>query len=297
MTAPFSEKLRLVLKVLSLSGANVAGELGVERSVVSRWLSGGVQPSAGNLLRLSVLVGQRLADFSVLDWDREPEELMGLFGARPAAIQGAIRPRSPNGLPLAIWDQMVATSIGKGQGYEGFFRFTQPHPRVFGRYLHEYGMIRRDEAGLLNLRMGNAEVLLDGWMIPLHGQLYSICADVNTGTLHFGIYNGLGASRVDVFDGLSLAPAFDMGRSPSATALICERIGELSGNRLADDGRFEQLLGHSPLAPEGSIPEHIQRHLVRDIGPSQFALGGDWLLNMSLSRSMTRGRDYDAAAS
>ena len=39
-------------------------------------------------------------------------------------------------------------------------------------------------------------------MIPLHNQLYCVAADVTGGTLLFGIFNGLGGSQVDAFDGI-----------------------------------------------------------------------------------------------
>lgn len=293
-TIGFSDKLRLVLKLLSLSAAQLASELDTDKSVVSRWLNGSVQPSAHNLSRLSALVATRVEGFRTLDWERDPEGLVQLFGVDPNDIP-AIRPVEGRGgaLPIAIWEQMVSTAAFRGHAYEGFFRSTRPHPMSPGRYLHEYGMIRRDENGLLRLRMGNANVIVDGWMIPLHGQLYSIAADVQSGTLVFGIFNGLGASQVDVFDGLTLIPGFDMGRSPTATGMLCERIENLSGDPEADDLRFEELARQGPLAPEGSIPEHIQAHLARDFGPSHVAAGGDWLLNMALSRSMTRGPAFE----
>ena len=290
---PFSEKLRLVLKMLSMSAAKLASELAIDKSVVSRWLKGSVQPSAHNLSLLSALVATRVEGFRTLDWERSVESLAALFGVAPGAIPAMRPPEPPRALPLAIWDQMVSTAALRGHAYEGFFRSTRPHPRSTGRFLHEYGMIRRDENGLLRLKMGSAETVVDGWMIPLHGQLYSIAADVNTGSLLFGIFNGLGASRVDVFDGLTLIPGFDQGRSPMATAMLCERVGQLSGDRQADDRRFAELASQNPLAPEGSVPEHIQKHLVRDFGPAALALGGDWLLNMSLARTMSRGPEYE----
>jgi hypothetical protein len=129
-------------------------------------------------------------------------------------------------------------------------------------------------------------------MIPLHGLVFTIAADVNSGTLLFGIFNGVGASRVEVFDGLTLIPGADMGRAPIATAMYCERIGDLTGDREADDRHHAELVDRSPIAPEGSVPEPIVKHLLRDIGPQQLALGGDLLLSMSLARSLTRGPDY-----
>jgi hypothetical protein len=215
-----------------------------------------------------------------------------MFGADPNAIP-TIRASRPVLLPVPIWDQMVATAAVRGEGFEGFFRATRPHPRMPGRFLHEHIMIRRDPVGLLRLAMGSAKNLVDGWVIPLHGHCYCIAADVNNGTLLFGIFHGIGTAHVDVFDGLVLIPGADQGYSPTATAMLCERVGELSGDREADDKRFAELASQNPLAPEGSIPEHIQKHLARDFGPEQLARGGDWLLTMSLLRTMTRGPDYE----
>jgi transcriptional regulator with XRE-family HTH domain len=294
-TPPLADNLRLVLKLLSISAARLSSELQIDKSVISRWLNGSVQPSAHNLSRLSDYVATRVDGFRILDWERSPESLAQMFGADPAAIAGLRGPPQPGGLPIAIWDQMVATTAARGAAYEGFFRSTRPHPRLAGRFVHEWGMIRRDEIGLLRLNMGSLESRVDGWMIALHGMLYSVSAEINHGTLVFGIFNGIGATRVDVFDGLTLLPAFDMGRSPLATAMICERIGDLSGDRGADDRRLTALMTQNPVAPEGSVPAEMQAHLARDFGPEQLAKGGDWLLSMSLLHTMTRGPAYESA--
>jgi transcriptional regulator with XRE-family HTH domain len=289
---PFSDNLRLVLKLLSMSAAKLASELAVDKSVVSRWLNGSVQPSAHNLSRLSAFVAGRVAGFHVLDWERTPDRLAEMFGADPGAIASLGSARAPSGLPFAIWDQMISATALRGRAYEGFFRSTRPHPRNPGHYVHEWGMIRRDEIGLLRLRMGSAEANVGGWVIPLQGLIYIIAAETNSGAMMFGLFNGVGASRVDVFDGLSLLPAHDMGRSPLATAMLCERIGDLSGDREADDRRFTELASQNPNAPAGSIPADIEAHLVRDFGPEQLARGGDLFLTMSLLRTMARG-PYD----
>jgi transcriptional regulator with XRE-family HTH domain len=295
-TTPFSENLRLVLKLLSMSAAKLASELAVDKSVVSRWLNGSVQPSAHNLSRLSALVAGRLAGFRALDWERTPDSLAERFGADPRATDNLQAARPSNGLSFDIWDQMVSATALRGRAYEGFFRSTRPHPRVRGQYLHEWEMVRRDESGLLRLRMGSAAAKVSGWIVPLQGLIYVVAAESNSGTMMFGIFNGVGASRVDIFDGLVLLPAHDMGRSPMATAMLCERIGDLSGDRGADDRRFEELTSQNPVAPAESIPARIEAHLVRDFGPEQFAKGGDLLLTMSLLHTMARG-PYDEKSS
>jgi hypothetical protein len=43
------------------------------------------------------------------------------------------------------------------------------------------------------------------------------------------------------------------------------------------------------LIPVGGVPDWLVAHLVRDTGPAQLALGGDWLLAMPLARSLARG--------
>src|ERR1022692_1923743 len=96
-TTSFSDNLRLVLKLLSMSAAKLASELAVDKSVVSRWLNGSVQPSAHNLSRLSALVAGRLAGFRALDCERTPDSLAEMFGADPGAIANLRAARPPNG--------------------------------------------------------------------------------------------------------------------------------------------------------------------------------------------------------
>lgn len=59
---PFSEKLGLVLKSLSMSRGRLASELGVDKSLVGRWVSGTVTPSSHNLKNLTRLLMSRLVN-------------------------------------------------------------------------------------------------------------------------------------------------------------------------------------------------------------------------------------------
>jgi transcriptional regulator with XRE-family HTH domain len=293
----FPENLALVLKLMSLSSAALAARLQTDKSVVSRWLKGRALPSAHNLARLSTLVATYKAGFNTLDWDREPASLAVLLGADPQALGTADRDPAdglPAGLPLALLTQLSSASDARGAAYEGFFRSTRPHPRATGRFIHEWGMIRREGPGPLRLRMGSAETAIIGWMMPLNGLVYSVGEDTANGAMMFGIFNGLGASRVDVFDGLTLVPAADKGRAPMATAIICERIGDLTKDSLADDRKLAELTRQNPLAPEGSIDPAMAAHLASDFGPACAAAGGEWLLSMSLTRSLSRGPAYES---
>ena len=103
----------------------------------------------------------------------------------------------------------------------------------------------------------------------------------------FGIFNGSAALKVTALDGIMMTAIFDAGRTPTATAMVFERIGDLTGDVEADDREFAAIAQRDPMAPEGSVPEALRAHLVRDIGPAQLALGGDWLLRMPVARSIT----------
>lgn len=289
MADSFSAKLALALKALSLSRGRLSADLGVDKSVVGRWVTGAVQPSDHNLLKLTALVAERAPGFTLLDWDLSLADFAQRLGVNPEVVS-ALEPAP--GLPLALIGQIQAATTLRGAAYEGFFRSTRPYLLQPGLFLHDYGMIRLDTNGLLSLRMGTGGHSADGWMLPLQNQLFSVVADVVSGALVFGIFNGVASAKAEVVDGLMLGSALDPGRTPTACAMMFERIADLSGDRDADDAFFAELMQRNPVAPEGSIPEALRQHLVRDVGPAQLALGGDLLLRMPLIRSMARGQAY-----
>lgn len=286
MSEPFSAKLSLVLKVFSMSRGRLAADLGIDKSVVGRWVTGAVKPSAHNLSLITALVAQRQPGFTSLDWDRSLPALAALLGADPASSPGLA---PVPGLHFAILAQAQANTILRGAAYEGFFRSTRPFLTLPGRFIHDHGMMRLDPTGLLRLHMGTAGTFFDGWVLPIQNQLFCIAEDITSGAPFFAILNGVGTSRADLLDGVSLGSALDSGRTPTAMAMILERVGDLSGDREADDAHFAELAARDPVAPQGSVPDDIRDHLLRDIGPSHLAAGGDLLLRMPLSRSISRG--------
>lgn len=283
MPDTFSAKFTLVLKALSISRGRLAADLGVDKSVVGRWATGAVKPSDHNLSRLTTLVAERLEGFSALDWDRGSADFASLLGASPHAMAG---------LPLPVLEQIKSTTALRGAAYEGFYRSTRPYVLQPGRFVHDHGMMRLDENGLLSLRMGTGGTMVEGWMLLLHNQLFCVAADVTSGALLFGVFHGVAAARAEVLDGLVLGPSLDPGRTPTAYAMMSERIGDLTGDPEADDAHFLELAARDPLAPEGSIPDGVRAHLLRDVGPAAAALGGDMLLQLPIARSLARGPGY-----
>ena len=291
MSDAFSAKLALALKALSLSRGRLAADLGVDKSVVGRWVTGAAEPSGHNLSRLTGLIATRIEGFNALDWDRGMGDFAVRLGADPGTVPG-LAPATAMvaaGLPLPLLDQIRATTALRGSAYEGFFRSTRPFTQEPGRFLHDHGMLRIDSDGLLSLKMGTGGQMVEGWFFPLQNQLFCVAADITSGALVFGIFNGVPAAKAQVVDGLILGSALDPGRTPTASIMMFERIGDLSGDPEADNARFAQLAASHPVAPDGSVSERTQAHLAPDVGPSQLAGGGDWLLRMPLARSLARG--------
>lgn len=287
---PFSEKLELVLKVFSMSRAQLASALAVDKSLVGRWVSGAVSPSAHNMANLTRFVAARQAGFTMLDWDRE----LGGF----AAVFGAHRPGHPaadafDGLPLPIMDQIRAATASRAGDVECFFRTTRPSQALPGRYLHDQGMVRLEASGLLEIRMGVRETAYRGWLMPVGGQFYCVATDGATGAMIFAVFSSAPPGKIQRLDGITVGRIEGVMPGIGASTIVLDRIAELSGDRDADDKRFRENLGRDPLAPEGSIPDEVVAILSRDFGPSEMAKGGDWLLNLpfhrSLSRSITPG--------
>ncbi len=63
----FAPRLALALKALSISRGHLASALGVDKSVISRWLNGANMPSGFNLSGLTTMVAARRPGFTMLD--------------------------------------------------------------------------------------------------------------------------------------------------------------------------------------------------------------------------------------
>jgi transcriptional regulator with XRE-family HTH domain len=285
---PLAAKLNLVLKAISISRARLASSLGVDKSAVSRWLTGAVTPSAENLARITALVAERAPGFTLLDWERDLASLADALGVNPSS---AVRAPAQfgDGLPLDCLASSLTTTALRGAAYEGFFRSTRPYAQRPGHFIHDHVMVRRDANGLLRLSQRTAGVAVEGWLLLLENQLFFVGTELTSGAAAFGILNGVNSVQAGAIEGILLTCALDSGRTPTAMAAVFERIGDLSGDPAADEAHLAALDSGDPMAPPGSVPDEIQRHLTRDFGPAQLQAGGDWLLRLPIARTLSRG--------
>jgi transcriptional regulator with XRE-family HTH domain len=289
MFETFADKLAFALKALSLSRGHLAAELGVDKSVVGRWVTGAVAPSGANLAKLTALVEKRASGFTQLDWDLDGVEFARAFGVEPRARENGDAPRFGDGPPLLLMDQIAATTRLRGGAYEGFFRSTRPYAQGPGLFMHDQMLIRRRENGLLGYDMLSGGVRVEGWALLLQNQLFSIGSEMTSGSLVFGIINGVSTLKAGRLDGLLLYCALDPSRTPTATAVVFDRVGDVSDNAAGDMMRLEAM--DTVEAPDDGkdMEDELKTHLARDFGPSELAAGGDWLLRMPLFRSLSGG--------
>jgi transcriptional regulator with XRE-family HTH domain len=288
MSVAFHTKLTFVLKALSLSRGALAAELAVDKSLVGRWVNGTVRPSAHNLARLSDLVAARHPGFTALDWERPIDSLAVLIGADPETVVGSMAPSLAQMLPLPLLDHSRATTSLRAAAYEGFFRSTRHYAEEPGSFWHDQLMIRRRANGLLGFEMMSGGVKVEGWVLLLQHQLFVIGAELTSGAFAYAILNGVSTARAGRLDGLMLYCAMDPTRTPTASPILLERIGDLSGDPAADDARFAEHAKLDPRATPDEVPEEIAAHLMRNIGPDHLAEGGDLLLRAPSARSLSR---------
>lgn len=92
----FAERLTLALKALNLSRAQLAAQVGVDKSLISRWASGQMKPTSHNLARISEVLAKVRPGFNTLMWERPRGEFEALLGiAADPGQAAAARTRPP----------------------------------------------------------------------------------------------------------------------------------------------------------------------------------------------------------
>ncbi len=78
-TDDFAERLDLALKALNLSCTQLAAQVGVDKSLISRWMSGRMRPTGYNLARISEVLARAKPGFNTLYWTRPRPEFDAMF--------------------------------------------------------------------------------------------------------------------------------------------------------------------------------------------------------------------------
>jgi hypothetical protein len=170
------------------------------------------------------------------------------------------------------------------------WRTTRASVSQPGKFTRDVAMIRPADNGFLAFRLAIEDMRFEGWTFLTQTQLFSIGADARTGMFVFTILNAVLRHRAEVLDGIALGLQRVGGGSPAATAVLMERVGDLSGDDAADDDdAFEALVEPDPFLTEDQIPAPLRARLMPDIGPRALAEGGPAILMVAFNSSLSRG--------
>src|SRR5690242_18891426 len=84
----FADLLRQVMAEINVSRVMLSRELGVDKSVIGRWLGGVNQPTGHNLTRLTDIVRRYRPDVTLAFWERPVLVPCTNPGLQPPAAEG-----------------------------------------------------------------------------------------------------------------------------------------------------------------------------------------------------------------
>src|SRR5882724_4264807 len=299
----FSTKLGLIAKRMNWSGAKLAQEVGVDKSIAARWLNDRSRPTANSLMLLTKAVVQSIPGFTQSDWELPLEQFgmrLGLDGAalaRPAGARGTVQLRL-EGLkfpPVAEW----------GKPYLGLWAGFYQSVTNGGRPLLCAGRFFIDDLGL-RFSFTTGDFAGEGPALASRSHLQCL---IDVGPLHdrlaFFIFNGVHAPRALAIDGVVSVMAGDSTGTPTAMTMFLLRIAldptigveALSEaiiriNRRARDAHAST--GDQLAVMSEFIPSDILRTLYPLVGAAREDGQIDHVLRIPVARSLASGNTGDA---
>ena len=228
--AGFPEKLDLVLKTLSVSRGRLAAQLGVDKSLVSRWASGVNTPAAHNLSALTALIAERREGFTLLDWDRDLAELADRMGAPAPNLRQGSPDKVAELVPwLEVSRRQSRLEVSRdGMAYPGLYVGFRQAFRNSGEIIGDLIIIWRRDENLL-VRMYDPAFSHRGEALILRHQLFVVCEDeVRRDGLMTYVLNGVSGQKAVRLDGLVLSVHGDRYRTPGASPIVLQRLSDLS---------------------------------------------------------------------
>lgn len=212
---------------LNISRLTLARELGVDKSVIGRWLGGVNRPTGHNLTRLTDIIRRQRPEVTLDFWQRpltrETSESTPEQSAPPTSTGLII-----SGLRADQRPEIDANYLGL---WAGFYQSTQNRGSVVLSAMH----IWHDRNGLRAL-FTEGKVSASGCGVAIGARLHLI---LEIEPLHdrlcLFIFNGVGSPDTVVMDGVYSISAGDAVTCATASPILLVRIG--------DNGDFERAGG------------------------------------------------------
>ncbi len=221
----FAPKLRMALARGNISRAVLAKEVGIDKSVVARWLSGSVRPTEHRLVRLTQVIARRVPDFDMELWTLEEDSFHQRLRP-PAAL--APSPATGPGLLAASTQWAAAQGLDRAVSqYGGLWFFLYDSVRV----ARAFGLVGefRPGPGVLDCEIrddGNWHGRGPGW--ALNGKVWIALEEIqHCDSFGFGVFWGTSNRKAEMLDGLAMVREFAHTAAPGATHLVGFRLGDL----------------------------------------------------------------------
>ena len=301
----FSERLTLVMKVLSISRGGLASALAVDKSLVSRWLSGATLPNDHNLARLTIHIARTIPHFTMLDWEADAAHLAARLGLsdslddrRSADSDGAAMPASPRletprpiDLPdfarLPAFATAIHETAARGLRYCGMWRAWMP---TYGRpdaFHLEHTVLWQDGAWLSGVAVGVS------YRWPLvgliaNGQLLLVMSDASD--LVFRQFNRADEPIIDQVDGLMLAAASLPHQAPTSCRVVMARMLPPDAHRDDIEAALSSQAAERRFLNADELPPGLRADLLPDTGLSASLSGGERLLRADTTQRLVKTR-------
>lgn len=290
----FAARLDLALKALSIGRGRLAADIGVDKSMVSRWLSGGARPSAHNVERLTRLIAGHCPGFSLLDWESDIDGFNRRLGLAAGADSGPVvmpplsgRKCHPGVLPFGSLDAAALETARRAPAYVGRWHVTRLSGSGEMKAYREYAMIRPDGNGLRFEHYFNNHWLM-GWLIVSEGTLYSFVSDSGDGSYAYYCLHGVVGPRAQRLDGVATSVGGHRATTPFSQVVVLERVGDLDGDAADDAWGAEGMANWGEIALDSLTPE-LRTAIAPDFGPAVVTNGGEAVLRVPMERSLTSG--------
>ncbi len=256
----FPGRLRTALKLVNLSAAALGAAVGVDKSVVSRWLAGRVSPTQHNLSRIAAVIAQRRPGFSVLTFEAEAESFAAALGLAPAAARSSTSADSL-AIPFGLTDAARKETARRGVEYFGlysmyYWAFSQPG------MVARMSLMMRPRDGLIEARYGAEGFQFRGWALLMLNRLYIAFAEERFEAMIFLVTNAGQQPRARFITGILTGPAEGL-LMPTASPAVLVREAEITGDVRADDAAYAERCAFAPLAGSDGTPTAVRAALER----------------------------------
>lgn len=251
----FAGRLKLALKQANVSPAALGAAVGVDKSVVSRWLSGRVKPTQHNVTRIAGVLAQRLPGFTVLAFEAPVADFRALV--QPTMAMGETGQSLP--IPFGALEAARRETGRRGVEYFGaymmyYWSFSTP-----GK-IAQMALMLRPEDGLIGARYGAEGFSFRGWALLMLNRMYVIFAEERFEAMAFLVLNAGQQPKARFITGILSGPAEGL-LVPTASPVVLVRLRDLTDDPAGDEAKHLVDSRIDPFLDADAAPTAVRKAL------------------------------------